>query len=143
MSGESPAAELIAKLPYDEKPEALRHQHREIMAARIAEAASPEGIEPNPWHHLKPRLRASYRRMAEAARTAPQPEGEVERLRAEVADLKTSVIAFAGPFAVKYAADLGLPDGHLHSTHYDILAAAGGRMDNFTRAALSPADESQ
>jgi hypothetical protein len=53
---------------------------------------------------------------------------------AEIADLKTSVIAFCGPWAAKYAEDFGLPDGHLHPTHYDILAKCGARMDNFTRA---------
>lgn len=52
---------------------------------------------------------------------------------AEVADLRASVIAFGGPWAAAYARDHGLPPGHLHSTHYDILARAGARMNDFIR----------
>ena len=70
---------------------------------------------------------------------------EIERLRvenatlrAEVADLKTSVIAFCGPWAVAHAAKHGLPINHLHPTHYDILERCGARMVDFTRAALDP-----
>lgn len=62
-----------------------------------------------------------------------QSANEIERLRAEITDLRTSVAAFAGPWAARYAKDRGLPDGHLHPTHYDILARAGARMDDFTR----------
>ena len=64
-------------------------------------------------------------------------EAEVERLRVENDDLKSSVTAFCGPWAVKYARDSGLPDGHLMPTHYDILERAGARMDYFTRASLA------
>jgi Lar family restriction alleviation protein len=60
-----------------------------------------------------------------------------EKLRERVADLEASVIAFGAPWAVSYARDYGLPDGHLHPTHYDILQSAGARMDDFTRAALT------
>lgn len=60
----------------------------------------------------------------------------VEELEAENDDLKSSVIAFGGPWAVKYAEEFGLPPGHLHPTHYDILQNAGARMDGFSRAAL-------
>ncbi len=63
----------------------------------------------------------------------------VERLEAEIAELKTSVIAFAAPAAVRYAADWRLPEGHLHSHHYDILEKCGARMTDFTRAALKGA----
>ena len=57
---------------------------------------------------------------------------------ARIAMLEQDVIAFCAPWAVRYARDHGLPDGHLHPTHYDILERAGARMDDFTRAALSP-----
>lgn len=57
----------------------------------------------------------------------------IEDAMQEIADLRTSVIAFGGPWAVEHARDLGLPDGHLHPTHYDILARAGARMDDFVR----------
>lgn len=61
----------------------------------------------------------------------------ITALRAELAEARETIIAFAGPWATQYARDFGLPDGHLHPTHYDILAKAGARMDAFTRAALS------
>ena len=61
---------------------------------------------------------------------------EIERLRAEIADLKISVIAFGGPAMAEWARDFKLPPGHLHPVHYDILEAAGARMDSFTRAEL-------
>jgi len=59
-------------------------------------------------------------------------EAEVVRLRAENEDLKQSVIAFLGPWAVKYAETHAL-DG-LHPTHYDILEKCGARMVDFKRA---------
>ena len=52
-------------------------------------------------------------------------------------DLQQTVIAFCGPWAVAYARDFGLPDGHLHPTHYDILEQCGARMVNFTRADIA------
>ena len=58
---------------------------------------------------------------------------EIKRLQNEVADLRCSVIAFGSPWAVEHAREFGFPPGHLHSTHYDILARAGARMDDFTR----------
>lgn len=61
---------------------------------------------------------------------------EIEQLKAENADLKSSVAAFAGPRAAEYARSLGWPDGHLHPTHYDILAKAGARMVDFVRHPL-------
>lgn len=66
---------------------------------------------------------------------------ERDRLRAEVADLRESVVAFAAPWAGQWAKDHNLPHGHLHPVHYDILAKAGARMDDFTRAALTSAKE--
>jgi Lar family restriction alleviation protein len=62
-----------------------------------------------------------------------------ERAEAENDDLKLSVIAFCSPWAVEHAKKLGLHDRHLHPTHYDILARAGARMDDFTRADLTEA----
>lgn len=58
---------------------------------------------------------------------------EVERLRAEVADLKISVIAFGAPAAARYARDFGFSENHMHPAHYDILKSAGARMDDFVR----------
>ncbi|MDX3926777.1 MAG: hypothetical protein QHC90_13360 [Shinella sp.] len=53
---------------------------------------------------------------------------------AEIADLKESVIALCGPWASAYAKERGLPEGHLHPTHFDLLEKCGARMDDFTRA---------
>ena len=64
---------------------------------------------------------------------AEKAEAENVRLRAEVVDLKSSVVAFCGPHAAKFARDFGLPPGHLHATHYDILERAGARLSDFTR----------
>jgi hypothetical protein len=71
----------------------------------------------------------------QAALTAEKERGE--RLVEELADARLSVVAFAGPWAVQYAKDFGLNDGELHPAHYDLLRAAGARMDDFSRAALS------
>jgi len=56
-----------------------------------------------------------------------------ELLVAEIESLRSDVIAFCAPWAATYARDCGLPEGHLHPAHYDILARAGARMDAFTR----------
>lgn len=61
----------------------------------------------------------------------------MEALAAENAELKQNVIAFAAPHAASYARDFGLPDGHLHPQHYDLLEKCGARMVAFTRSALS------
>lgn len=50
------------------------------------------------------------------------------------AELKEWVIAFGAPWAGQYARDRGLPDGHLHPTHFDILKRCGAQMDDFVRA---------
>ena len=63
---------------------------------------------------------------------------EIERLRAENEDLKISVRAFGGPWAVSFAKNAGLPYGTMHPTHYDILAKAGARMDAFKRGDETP-----
>jgi len=67
---------------------------------------------------------------------------EIERLRAENADLKHNVIAFCGVWAENYARNHRLPRGHLHADHYDILQKAGARMVDFVRhdPALSPTE---
>lgn len=64
---------------------------------------------------------------------------EIARIKDENADLKTSVVAFGAVHAVAYAKQWGLPDGHLHPHHYDILEKAGARMVDFTRADLGDA----
>lgn len=56
------------------------------------------------------------------------------RLEAENAELKQDVITFARPWAAQWAKGFGLPEGHLHPTHYDVLEKCGARMDGFTRA---------
>ena len=61
----------------------------------------------------------------------------VAELEEVVADLKMDVIAFCGPWSVEYAENSGLPKGHLHPVHYDILAKAGARMDDFVRHDLA------
>jgi hypothetical protein len=65
---------------------------------------------------------------------------ERDRLRKQNADLKTSVVTFCAPCAVLYAKDFGLPDGHIHARHYDILKDAGARMVAFTRHDPKPLD---
>jgi len=65
-----------------------------------------------------------------------------ERLEAENADLKISVIAFCAPVAVDAARDWRLPANHLLPHHYDILEKAGARMASFTRAALATEPQS-
>lgn len=54
----------------------------------------------------------------------------------EIEELKRDLIAFCAPWAATYARDYGLPDGHLHPVHYDILARCGARMDDFIRHPL-------
>lgn len=72
----------------------------------------------------------------ETAMLCDKAADTITKLRAEVAEANETIIAFAGPWAQQYGRGLGLPAGHLHPTHYDILAKAGARMDDFTRAAL-------
>ena len=51
--------------------------------------------------------------------------------------LRSCVVSFLAPWAVRYADDFGLPKGHLHASHYDLLAECGARMDDFTRHPLT------
>jgi hypothetical protein len=91
-------------------------------------------------------LAAAGRIIALGLVTEPVPatpsasEQRIAALEAENADLKSSVLAFGAPWAVTFARDRGMPDGHLHPTHYDILKGAGGRMDAFTRALIAGED---
>jgi len=62
-----------------------------------------------------------------------QAADEIDRMRAEIEDLRCSVIAFGGPAMNEWARLHELPKGHLFASHYDILARAGARMDSFTR----------
>lgn len=59
-------------------------------------------------------------------------EAENARLRVEMEDATPFIAVWAAQWADKH----GLPDGHLHPDHYDILKRFGGFMDGFTRAAL-------
>jgi hypothetical protein len=77
--------------------------------------------------HMHPQFRLGHAAAKEEA------AGEIGKLRAEILELKETVIAFAGPWAVQYARDRGLPRGHLFATHYDILKNAGARMASFVR----------
>lgn len=61
---------------------------------------------------------------------------ERDRLADENKTLKSDVVAFCAPWAVEYARLHGYPKDHLHPTHFDILEKCGGRMVDFTRAAL-------
>jgi len=57
-----------------------------------------------------------------------------KRLEKENADLKSTVVAFAGPHAVEVAKFHKLPKNHLLSNHYDLLKRCGGRMVDFVRS---------
>ena len=108
------------------------------IAARIFAIAglyetAPEALPDARLIAAAPALRDTVAALADLADAQAQ---ENANLTAENADLKTSVVAFCGVHAVTYAKQFGLPDGHLHPTHYDILEKAGARMDGFTRAAL-------
>lgn len=59
---------------------------------------------------------------------------QLERVCAERDALQQLVITFCGPWAAMWAMEHDLPPGHLHPTHYDILASCGARMDDLTRA---------
>lgn len=58
---------------------------------------------------------------------------EIAKLRNENAELKMTVIAFCGPWAVEQARAGGLTDGHLRAHHYDLLKDCGARMVDFVR----------
>jgi hypothetical protein len=58
----------------------------------------------------------------------------IEAQAKEIANLKSSVVAFCAPWAVQYAKDFGL-DG-LHPGHYDLLEKCGARLVDFKRAEI-------
>lgn len=57
----------------------------------------------------------------------------IREMVAELEEARTNVRAFAAPWAVTFARERSYPDRALHFAHYDILAKAGARMDDFTR----------
>lgn len=63
-------------------------------------------------------------------------QARVKELEIENSDLKTSVVAFAGPWAAVYATLHGLGKNELHPVHYDLLKKCGARMVEFRRAAV-------
>lgn len=67
------------------------------------------------------------------AETIRQLRAQLAEREAEIADLKTSIVAFGAIHAVNDAKTWGLPDGHIRAHFYDILKTAGARMDDFTR----------
>lgn len=85
--------------------------------------------------------------MNEPVTPGTTPEDIVVRLRregrvythmeaaAEIERLRGLVVTFCAPFAAEHAAMHGLPKGHLHPVHYDILKECGARMAGFTRSA--------
>ena len=91
------------------------------------------------WTSLLERL-ANAEQTDDAIPLLGEAHDALKALLAEIADLRSSVLAFAASAAVEHARAHGLPAGHLHPTHYDILARAGGRMTSFVRAEL-PAEE--
>lgn len=63
-------------------------------------------------------------------------EDDINTLRAaakEIRELNSMVVGFATPWVKTWARSNGLPEGHLHPSHYDILKRCGARMDDFTR----------
>lgn len=85
-----------------------------------------------------PRMNFNY---ADGPKLVMEMVAEIQRLttalenaRKENAELKSTVVAFAGPHAVEVAKFHGLPKNHLLSNHYDLLAKCGGRMVDFVRS---------
>ncbi len=79
----------------------------------------------------------------EAATAIRSLQARCAEVVVESADLKLSVVTFCAPYAIRYAGDYGLPSGHLHSTHYDLLEKCGARMDDFTRDTLTGGSNEQ
>lgn len=109
-----------------------------VARAMCADAADDWKAAPD---DLKRAWLSSARAAIAAVRAHDAAQGRVTVSREALDDLRSSVIAFAAPWAVEYAKAHGLPPGHLHPTHYDILADAGARMDSFTRAAAQEAGD--
>ncbi len=81
-------------------------------------------------------IRAVHKKSEGRTRYEGQAPYWDELLVAEIEELRACVIAFGAPWAVNYAADFGFPPGHLHPTHYDILARCGARMNDFVRGEI-------
>lgn len=58
---------------------------------------------------------------------------DIKRMEAEIRELKELVVVFCAPHAVQHGHDMAWPSGHIHPTHYDILARVGARMTDFVR----------
>ena len=75
-------------------------------------------LSPNPIHHAKG---CKYRLICER-----------DAAREEVARWKKNIIPFLAVHAGTYGRD-HYGEGCMHYTHYDMLAEAGGRMDDVKR----------
>jgi len=99
---------------------------------------TPEAVERLAEWAAQHDMRATGDKVAATLRALA---AERDAMRAELADANNTIVTFAAPHAVRYAKEFGLPKGHLHPVHYDILARAGARMDSFIRAALDALQE--
>lgn len=113
----------------------ITKQERERFAKYVATIRTNPRLVPSGAEMLE-----KAERFANALSSA---EKRIEELEAENADLKISVLAFAGPAVVHYAELHGLPDGELYPQHYDLLEKCGGRMTDFRRAALQTEESGQ
>ena len=82
-------------------------------------------------------MRETYREIVESDRGESELMSDYRWACDEIERLCQEVAAFCGPWAVTYAVEHGLPPGHLHPEHYDILARVGARMDDFKRAEMA------
>lgn len=67
---------------------------------------------------------------------------ERDEARAEVARWKKNIIPFLAVHAGTYGRD-HYGEGCMHYTHYDMLAEAGGRMDDFKRCGAPSPENNQ
>jgi hypothetical protein len=111
------------------RPKPIGELMEELLALRATHARQADTIRRLTREHAEVVARLEVMREAVVGVRA-----ERDALAAEVADLKISVIAFGATAMHQWAQYHGLPRGHLHPEHYDILARAGARMDDFTRA---------
>ncbi len=108
-------------------------QEAEAAVARVREAIMREIEEQDGFiADSEPLARAAIAAYEATLRPA------VQSLEAELAEVRSTVVAFAAPWAVNYAKDMDLAPGELHPAHYDILEKCGARMDSFRRAILRP-----
>lgn len=107
-------------------------QEAQLKACPNAEAIAQQIADRTRWK----KNTDTYARIYQAAYAAAILTEQTRIESGVVAELKGYVVTFCGPWAVQYSRDFGLPEGHLHPTHYDILEKCGARMDDFTRAKL-------